>query len=50
MKDIEKYIFTSQRLGFRNWKSTDIEDLYEINSDKRVMEFFPDAATKKTDR
>ena len=47
MKDIEKYIFTSQRLGFRNWKSTDIEDLYEINSDKRVMEFFPNVATKK---
>ncbi|MBD3907140.1 GNAT family N-acetyltransferase [Chryseobacterium sp. Ch-15] len=47
MKDIENYIFTSQRLGFRNWKSTDIEDLYEINSDKRVMEFFPNVATKK---
>lgn len=42
-----KYIFTSERLGFRNWKSEDAESLFEINSDKRVMEFFPNVATKE---
>lgn len=47
MDENEKYIFTSQRLGFRNWKSTDNEDLFKINSDEKVMEFFPNLLTKK---
>ncbi|MBT8233762.1 MAG: GNAT family N-acetyltransferase [Saprospiraceae bacterium] len=41
------YIFKSQRLGFRNWKDSDIEALHEINSDKKVMEFFPRIKTKE---
>lgn len=41
MKDTIKYIFTSERLGFRNWNLTDIDKMYEINSDEKVMEFFP---------
>lgn len=35
------YIFQSARLGFRNWQESDINKLCEINSDERVMEFFP---------
>lgn len=36
-----KYIFTSQRLGFRNWKDSDTDKLFSLNSDHEVMEFFP---------
>jgi RimJ/RimL family protein N-acetyltransferase len=36
-----KYIFNSQRLGFRTWKASDTDKLFAINSDKEVMEFFP---------
>ncbi|NQX85698.1 MAG: GNAT family N-acetyltransferase [Flavobacteriaceae bacterium] len=35
------YIFTSERLGFRNWKRDDLEDFAAINADFRVMEYFP---------
>ena len=35
------------RLGFRNWELTDIDEMFEINSDKRVMEFFPSVATRE---
>lgn len=47
MKDNKKYIFTSERLGFRNWDQEDIDKLYLINTDKKVMEFFPDVSTKQ---
>jgi len=35
------YIFTSQRLGFRNWKESDISNMAAISADPKVMEFFP---------
>ena len=35
------YLFTSQRLGFRNWRTEDIPFLAAINADPAVMEFFP---------
>lgn len=35
------YIFRSERLGFRNWDLADVEEMFEINSDPKVMEFFP---------
>lgn len=38
---MEKYLFTSARLGFRTWKQKDLYELAEINADKAVMEFFP---------
>ena len=41
------YIFKSERLGFRNWKHTDIDEMFLINSDKDVMEFFPAFPTKE---
>jgi RimJ/RimL family protein N-acetyltransferase len=40
----DKYLFTSQRLGFRQWTERDIEPMAAINADPEVMEFFP--ATK----
>lgn len=36
-----KHLFTSDRLGFRNWTSDDVSLLFEINNDDDVMEFFP---------
>lgn len=47
MEEKQKYIFTSERLGFRNWELADIDNLFEINSDKKVMEFFPGIPTKQ---
>ena len=47
MKDEKKHIFTSDRLGFRNWDFTDIDKMHEINSDEKVMEFFPSIPTKE---
>ena len=44
---MENYIFTSDRLGFRNWELADIDKMHEINSDAGVMEFFPDVLTKE---
>ena len=36
-----KYIFSSERLGFRNWQEEDITPMTEINNDPDVMAFFP---------
>lgn len=35
------YVFTSERLGFRNWQDTDIEPMAAINADPEVMRYFP---------
>lgn len=35
------YLFTSTRLGFRNWTDDDIEPMAVINRDPEVMEYFP---------
>lgn len=35
------YLFKSERLGFRTWKTSDIPKLLEMNSDEEVMRFFP---------
>ena len=40
-----QYIFTSERLGFRNWSPADYPRMTEISSDPHVMEFFPAPAT-----
>ncbi len=37
----KSYIFTSERLGFRNWDEADIPAMAVINSDKAVMAHFP---------
>ena len=40
-----KYIFTSDRLGFRNWKQSDKDQFSEMNQDPDVMRFFPTIPT-----
>ncbi|NUO03137.1 MAG: GNAT family N-acetyltransferase, partial [Saprospiraceae bacterium] len=47
MANHKSYLFTSARLGFRNWLATDLEEMAAINADKAVMEFFPKVATKE---
>ncbi len=44
---MEKYLFTSERLGFRNWIDTDKPKMLLINSDPKVMEFFPNIPSKE---
>lgn len=41
----QKYLFKSERLGFRNWKDSDIPLMAKISGDTDVMKFFPDTAT-----
>jgi len=41
------YIFQSERLGFRNWLTSDLESMARINADEKVMEFFPDVSSKE---
>lgn len=41
----KKYIFQSERLGFRNWIESDIEKMAAINADIDVMQFFPGIQT-----
>lgn len=36
-----RYIFKSERLGFRNWEKEDIAEFAKLNSDDDVMEHFP---------
>ena len=45
MPGSDNYIFKSERLGFRNWRSSDLPEFAEINSDPAVMEHFPKALT-----
>ena len=39
------HLFTSSRLGFRNWQEQDILKMVEINSNGEVMKYFPAPAT-----
>ena len=41
------YLFTSQRLGFRNWSIHDLDNFFKLNSDELVMEHFPSTLTKQ---
>ena len=41
------YLFTSSRLGFRNWNAEDLEAMSAISADPEVMEFFSRPATKE---
>lgn len=35
------YLFTSERLGFRGWKTEDLEEFATLNADEEVMKYFP---------
>lgn len=37
---MKNYLFTSERLGYRNWTDQDLPAMAKINADARVMEFF----------
>ena len=47
MKD-NRYIFTSERLGFRNFEESDLDEMLELNQDPQVMLFFPSVQDKIT--
>ena len=42
-----KYLFESQRLGFRNWKESDIIPFAKMNSDLEVMQYFPQPLSRE---
>ena len=42
-----KYLFQSQRLGFRKWTAADAAPMAALNADPEVMEFFPSTQTKE---
>ncbi len=44
---INNYIFTSERLGFRDWKNTDLSLLFEMNTNEEVMQYFPTKQSKQ---
>ena len=35
------YAFTSDRLGFRNWRDEDLNPMAAINANPKVTEYFP---------
>ncbi len=43
----KKYLFTSERLGFRDWHDDDLEPMAALNADSKVMEFFPSTQSKE---
>ena len=45
---MSKYLFKSDRLGFRNWQDNDLGELLSINQDLEVMRFFPSTQDKAT--
>jgi len=47
-EEMEKYIFKSERLGFRNWDESDRPKMLAVSSDPLVMEFFPSVSDEKS--
>ena len=41
------HIFTSDRLGFRNYREDDLESMFAVSGDPEVMEHFPFTNTKE---
>ena len=39
------YLFTSERLGFRNWNDEDDMAMHAVSSDPEVMKHFPSTLT-----
>jgi len=42
-----QYLLTSARLGFRNWRESDLSEFAKINADPDVMEHFPKPLTEE---
>ncbi len=43
----KKYVFTSSRLGFRNWQDDDLNKMLLLNQDEQVMKYFPSIQSKE---
>ena len=43
----QEYLFKSERLGFRNWDPTDLDDFTLLNRDPEVMRHFPSPLTRE---
>lgn len=43
----KNYLFTSAKLGFRDWQEADVPLMATINADPEVMEFFPGLVTSE---
>ncbi|HPF11145.1 MAG TPA: GNAT family N-acetyltransferase [Flavobacteriaceae bacterium] len=41
------YLFTSERLGFRNWTQNDLPEFANLNADAAVMEHFPNPLSQE---
>lgn len=41
---MDDFVIKTKRVGLRKYRSTDLESFAAINSDSRVMEFFPEFA------
>ncbi len=41
------YLFTSARLGFRDWQPTDLPKMAAINADHEVMHYFPSVQSEQ---
>ncbi len=46
-KNKGNYLFTSQRLGFRQWSLDDLDAFFLLNSNDEVMEHFPKTLTRE---
>lgn len=46
MKNNRNYIFTSDRLGFREWLDCDLDQFTELNADPVIMEHLPKVLSK----
>ena len=45
-----KYLFSSERLGFRTWSADDLNAFYALNADALVMQHFPKTLSKEETR
>lgn len=43
----DRYLFISDRLGFRNWTEEDLPNFEKLNSDQEVMKNFPNTLSPK---
>jgi len=43
----KNYLFTSKRLGFRNWHHDDLDEFTALNANPLVMEHFPNTLTRE---
>lgn len=43
----DKYLFSSERLGFRNWTGDDLPLMTALNADEEVMTYFPGIQSRR---